>query len=183
MAKKKIAGKERPYTFREFLRLIEDMAKSQDVPYLDQLDYFLADAYMKYPKENEILDYDFQMVSRTHFGGSEGIYTTFLIERYPKDVQFATAKTLGETDEDYIGMCAMAARICLIANTYVKKHTDEFDWTGFNVDFEKDGRPYGGYICGKIEQAEELAARMKKDEPSVKVTIRDNATRKVKEYK
>ena len=194
MAKKKTAGLERAYDYNEFFDLIIRLAKEQghDFELEANLDYFNADREhydMEHHKDvyRTLEDIEWDIVSETHFGGNEGIYTCFYVRRYDtNDHKFlrydlATAKTLGTSDEDYMAMHAMAARFELIARQYVDKHQDEFNWTGYDVTGTKDGKYFGGWFCYRADNAE-LRAQELLQHGADTVTIRNNSTRENKTY-
>ena len=177
MAKKKQAGAERPYTFREFIRMVEGIAKENGVPYLNELDYLLGES--DEPK-NVMNDPYAEITSLTHWGGSEGIYTGFYIRQYcSEDIHIATAKTLGEKDEDYIAMHTLAGHLCAIANRYIREHSDEFNWSGYDVDFTDTEGLKGGYCLMNYERAWQKALELKAK--GYKVTVTNNETRETKE--
>lgn len=174
---KKIAGEERPYTFREFTNLVEAIAKERKVPYLDQLDYICSEW-----DEYKIMDDPYAEITPiTHWGGSEGIYTTLNIRNYlGEDIRICTCKTLGEGDSDYIAMCTMAGHLCVIANRYIKKHPDEFNWKGYDIDYTtKDGLK-GGYCQMTFERAHERARELASE--GCTGTIRNNETRTIEKF-
>ena len=188
---KKIAGKERPYDYREFFYLVLELAKQQghDFEIEANLDYF--NAYYKYDIElhkdiyGVLEDIEWYLLSETHFGYNEGIYTHFYIRRYSYQEQkfvrfdFATAKTLGTRDEDYLAMHTMAARFELLAKDYVDKHQEEFNWKGYDVTGYKDGRTYGGWYCPRKENSEKRAEELLQAGADY-VTIRDNRSREIR---
>lgn len=165
-------GSDRPYTYNEFLSIVKKIAEEKKLDYLDRIDYLLASE-----KEEQMTSDDIDFRSDTHYGSNEGIYTDFHIACGKNRRHVFTAKTLGDSDEDYIKMHILAANICLIASDYIKKHNDEFNWTGFDVSYIKDGKTVPCWWCGKkenaIAKAEELKAK------GHKTIIRDNATRKI----
>lgn len=177
--KKKIAGLERPYTFSEFQRKMENMAKEQNFPCMSELDYFIVGFS---EREQELDDWDIYFYSTTKHGGCEGIYTDFFIRRNGKEIEFATAKTLSEDDNSFINMHVFAAKFVILANNYVENHEDEFNWRGFDVKLRKNERPYGGWWCPTEEKAKQKADEILSEEKDVKIIIRDNRTRKVTEY-
>lgn len=173
----KQAGTERPYTAQEFMRMVERMAQEKHVPYLDQLDYLLGE----YDSRIVMNDPYAEVTSWTHWGGSEGIYTRLNVRNYEgEDIHIGTAKTLDERDEDYVSMCTLAGHLCVIANRYIREHRDEFNWTGYDVNYEdREGRT-GGYCQCTKERAYEIA-REKKRDGMRNITIRNNETRKIEE--
>lgn len=171
--KKKIAGIERPYTFYEFFKIIEKIAKENNVPCINDLEYFSTYDYDgKTMNEDDVL-----FTSETNYGGCEGIYTVFYLNGKEK-VKFATAKNLSSNDDTYVNMHIFAAKVCLIANNYVwSDHSIEFNWTGYDVGYKKDGKIVYAWCCGKLENAKAKANEMR--EENYEVYIRDNATRKI----
>ena len=132
MKKKKRPGIERPFTFEELCSLAEKEAKSQSIPYFDELDYFS-------PLNNdyEITTIDFDTLCRVHRGGNEGIYAYFYFRFSDgKELNFAVAKTLGGQDSDYISMHTLAGHICLIIDKYNDEHLCEFSWCKY-TDIKK----------------------------------------------
>lgn len=166
----KKAGIERPYTFSEFLNIIEAAAKDKKLDYIDNLDYFNCS-----DRQEHIETDDFDVRSDTHFGGSEGIYTSFTINTGTDIKCLAVMKTLGESDEDYIKMHVLAANICLLIKDYVRKHEDEFNWTGYNVSYVKDVRTIPNMWCGSLKNATRYAAELRNK--GYDAVIRENATR------
>lgn len=168
----KQAGIERPYTFSEFLGIVEKLAAEQKVEFLDKLDYFIASE-----KEEKITSDDIQVSSVTDFGGCEGIYSDFTINMSGENHRLFTAKTLYEDDESFIKMHIFAVKICLIAKNYIWHHREEFNWTGFDVGCIKDGKTIPAYFCYSKENAIQRAYELK--EKGLTPVIRDNETRKI----
>jgi len=183
MNDKKQAGIERPYTLKEFARVIEKIANETKVPYFDHLDYFDGHTEWNNPNENVVDNEWCSVISRTIYGGNEGIYTDLYLQ-FPngEERRFATAKTLGEGDGDYINMHIMAAHLCLIANKYINTHADEFCWKGFDVCYEKDGNRFTYCWCHTIENAKKNVAELKERNDITKVLVRNNATKEITEY-
>ena len=173
----KVPGKLRPYTFHEFLSLVENIAKEQNVPCINELDYFYAEGNW-FSEQKFVDDYDLDVLSETHFGGSEGIYTRFYLWMHGKKIDFACAKNLGESEEDFINMHIFAAKVCLIARKYTWEHQEDFNWSGYDVGYEKDGKFVVRVICESIERAK-LNAEEFKRQGYEKVIIRDNAEKKI----
>lgn len=177
MAKKKIPGIQRPYTFSEFFSIIEQYANERGLVNVE-LDYFNV---CSLERDTEITDYDCEFYSETRYGGSEGIYTVFYMRKGEKVMRFATAKNLCTDDENFVNMHVFGAKITLLINETVWKNREMFEWSGYNVGHEKDGKRQTVWICARRENAEMRARELLKD-GAVKVFIRDNATRKITEY-
>ena len=178
MAKKKQAGTERPYTWGEFEVKIEQYCIDNKVEMFDTLDYILVDSKIReVPIKSECFDF----YSVTKFGGSEGIYTDFYIRSNyvdePKNV--ITAKTLSESDDAFIRMNIMGAKICLFVGSYINNHMEEFTWTGYNVGYFDNGKRVPGYWCGNHDSALRHIADYKKQ--GLKPYIRNNETREFEE--
>ena len=192
MAKnKKQAGTERPYNFYEFVGLVIGICKEQghDLEAEARLEYFTADEEHEGDKwyYRDIVDIDWNLISRTVYGGSEGIYTVFYMERYDYDkretvrYRMATAKNCSRSDEDYMAMHVMAARFELAANNYIDKHMEDFNWRGYDVKGYKDGKKWGGWWCPSRPNADKRAVEMIGDGADY-VTIRDNKTRETEKF-
>lgn len=176
MAKEKVAGIDRPYTWYEFASKIEDYCKEQNIVMIHELDYF--NAFPGMGKENVYEDQLYTLESTTVFGGSEGIYSDFYIWAKGKRTEVMIAKTLDEGNSNYIKMHEFAARVCVFVFDYLEQHKDEFQWSGYNVGYVKDGnRCY--WSCGSYESAMEHVVEMQKT--GNKVYIRNNETREYKE--
>lgn len=125
------------------------------------------------------------MISITDFGGSEGIYSGFYLRGgyFDGNVRFAVAKTLGQSKEDYIRMSVLAAKICLLARDYLRNHSEEFNWSGFNL-YEDDSTNAEDWFLwsGSKERAIMNLAERQKMHPDRKYFYRDNATREMYEY-
>lgn len=171
MAKKKVAGTERPYTFQEFAWLIESMAKEEGVPYLDQLDYTCVGLNDKKEIVNPCVD----LVLRVAYGSCEGIYADIFLRTEDKEEDFLTCKTLGESDEDFVSISAMAARLCRIGSRYIDKHRDEFTWLNNNVSFYKGEKSMGGYCMVTDAKVDEYAQWGY--DRGYRVVVRNNETR------
>ena len=68
-----------------------------------------------------------EFVCSTNFGGSEGIYTDISLRTGKGSIDFATAKTLGETVEDFIRMSRIGAECSMLLNGnggYIKRGKD-----------------------------------------------------------
>lgn len=178
----KKAGIERPYTLKEFTWKVEELVKDANIEYFDRLEYFLADILKG---GTELTTESVDVISITDFGGSEGIYTSFYLRGgYFGNVRFAVAKTLDQSKEDYIKMSVMAAKICLLARDYLRNHSEEFNWSGFNL-YEDDSTNAEDWFLwsGSKERALMNLAERQKMHPDRKYFYRDNRTRKMFEYK
>lgn len=178
MATKKQAGTERPYTWDEFFDVIRGIVREQ-VPYWNELDYFNVNHHWT-DKPIDLGVWDWNIISETDFGGSEGVYSDFYVrmEGEPRR-HIATAKTLREGDDAYISMHEFAARVCLTVRRYVQEHEDEFNWTGYDVGYWKGDERTTYMLAHKhhtaLQQATALKAKGKR------AWIRNNETREYQE--
>lgn len=173
MAKKKIAGIDRPFKFCEFQSLVEKIAKEQNIEGFDIQEYFETSGLSR---DEEIRDISFDVTAETFFGSCEGIYTNIVFWKNGERKRFAVAKTLSRRDEDFVKMSVFGAKIVLIIRKYIDEHEDEFTFSGFNVGHEKDGKKLCEWICGGIESAKEKAREVQNFYGNA--WIRDNSTRK-----
>lgn len=180
MATKKQAGTERPYTWYEFLSIIRNIVEEQKIVMHDELDYFNAN-WEQQDKPIDIGVWDWHLTTKTDFGGSEGVYTDFYAHVDYNDVRHVfTAKTLDGSREAYVKMHEFAARVCLVVRDYVQEHEEEFNWTGYDVGYYKDGDCITSYmLCHKRENAMKHALELKQE--GKRAWIRDNAERKYEE--
>jgi hypothetical protein len=172
----KQAGTERPYTVREFVRKIEQMAHEQRVPYLDQLDYISS-----LNGDREITNPYADLTMRVAYGSCEGIYADVMLRTEGKEQELFTAKTLGESQMDFVAISTMAAHLCCIGKKYIADHDDEFRWEGHEVTIYDGDRACGGYALVPEGDIDEVAMRGVKE--GYRVVIRNNITRKEWEYK
>lgn len=177
MANKKKPGVERPYTIREFVHKLEKLAQDQHVVYMDQTDYLTS----ALDHDREITNPYADLTMRVAYGSSEGIYADVMLRTEGIEQELLTAKTLGETQEDFVAISTMAAHLCYIGKKYIREHKDEFCWKGHEVDFYDDERSCGGYSLIPKDDIDEVA--MRGVESGHRVVIRDNVTRREWEYK
>ena len=173
MAKKKIAGIDRPFKFWEFQRLVERIALEQKVEGFEIQEYFGPAGLTR---DEEIRDICFDCVSEVCFGNCEGIYTDIVFWKDGERKRFAVAKTLSRKDEDFVKMSVFGAKIVLIIRKYIDEHEDEFTWNGFNVGHDDGEKKLCSWICGNLESAKEKARETRDFYGNA--WIRDNSTRK-----
>ena len=179
-----MTGIKHPYTFKDFGRLIIDIAKNKKYPELSILDYFLASSTGK-AEYTTIKKSDGYDIFFTVKYGCEGIYADFFFddtyegERY----HFATAKTLLETREAYVKMSRLAANVVCDAMEYIEGHTDEFQWTGFDIGYkDKDGKERYEWHSLTEEGVKKFADKVRKAHLGTPILIKDFEDRKIKIY-
>ncbi|MGN0678336.1 MAG: hypothetical protein ACI4JS_01610, partial [Oscillospiraceae bacterium] len=108
-----------PYTVRITGQLtygeVFDMLKSH-LEHVNMLpdEYFILSSQLD---PNEHIPKDWRSFSfKTSFGGSEGIYIDISLETDKGNQEFATAKTLKSSTEDFLRMCRIAAECDLMLN-------------------------------------------------------------------
>src|SRR5574344_395130 len=155
---KKQAGLERPYTVAEFVSIIEKMAKEQHIKMMDELDYLSP-----MNRENILNDGDTYIISLTTFGGSE-------------DIMIALAKHLGEDDETFVQMHEFSARITLMMNKYIFKHSEEFEWKNYSIGHMAHDRVIWDWYCAESKCENHITEMLESCE---EVIVRNNATREI----
>lgn len=180
----KMTGINHPYTFKDFGMLIIDIAKNKKYPEFSILDYFLASATGQ-AEYTTIKERDGGDIFFTVKYGCEGIYADFFFdegyegERY----HFATAKTLLETREAYVKMSCLAANVVCDAMEYIEGHTDEFQWTGFEIGYkDEDGKERYEWHSSTEEGVKKFADKVRKAHPGKPILIKDFEDRKIKIY-
>lgn len=148
---------------------------------MDELDYFSA-AYTESDKPIDVSVWDWTVHSKTDFGGNEGVYTDFYLRLDYDNVRgIATAKNLSSDDETFVRMHEFAARVCLIIRHYVKDRLDEFNWTGYDVGYWKNGKRVTYMLAHKEQNAQKYARELA--DKGERAWIRDNAKRTYQEIK
>lgn len=128
----------KPYTAAElFEKVIEQVGTPEWV------EYALACNHSYDEASKILLKYDeFDVLTSTQYGGSEGVYTDVLIKGnyegpdsdYDENlIRIGTIKTLGEGPEAVRNMYAFAAEVYIAATDYVNKHHDDFIWKGYKM--------------------------------------------------
>lgn len=135
----------------------------------------------------EIKTCDYRIKNSLQYGGSEGIYLDLWIEYYEGGQKrcrsLGSFKTLEDDRKAMHVMANLLADFILEEHDYVKSHYDDFVWTGADVYAvnEKGEKSKWSYTCMDMD-----SALRKKDELLEEyrhIAVRDNATRKITEYK
>lgn len=172
--------KEMPMTTAELFNRICNVLKDKGLM-PDILDYGL-ETHQPAP----VMTYEFDLKNSLQYGGNEGIYLTFWIECSEKGEKkhygLGTFKTLREDKEAMHIMAGLLADFIVEEYEYVNSHLDDFTWTGVDVyAFDEKGvKANCGYTCGSMETAVKRKNELLRKYPHV--VIRDNATRKVRDY-
>lgn len=129
----------KPYTTHELFNEIDNLLHQKGKIPAD-LEYALFSG----GENQEIRTYFWDVIFHVRFGGSEGIYLDLLLDG---DVagngstvcRFGTYKTLNSDDESFRNMAILGANFALETNHWMKDKLDDFTWTGYNIDYYKDG--------------------------------------------
>lgn len=179
MSKKKVAGIDRPYTVNEIGKILCEYVKDGDFENKACLDYYIAD----YDDETEITKEFFDIISVTRMGGSEGIYTSFYLDYRDERIKVMTAKTLGETEDDFVNMHEMGARVCYRFDKFVGDNITRFVWYGQGVSFVgEDGKENTYVYTNGMDRVARFANEILENHPGAKVYYTDMYTRKKYEY-
>lgn len=162
-----------------FQKICDRLAEKNQMPKI--LDYVLLN-----DSDRLITSPEFILKENPDYGGSEGIYLDLEIEPVQKgeraNVSLGTFKTLWEDPEAMEIMGTLLADFLVEAYASVRKHPDDFSWEGYQVcAFDEAGKKQKwSYCCENPEEA-----KMRKEELLLeypKVTIRENATRKKRNF-
>lgn len=178
--KKKVAGVDRPYTAKEIGEMLCDWIKEGDFERKACLEYFDT----KFSDDAEIKREDFRFYSITDFGSCEGIYTTFYIEHTGEErIWVMCAKTLDDSEQGYVNITDMAARLCYRFHKFASNHIDRFIWYGYDLSSVSDGKEKTFLWCPSMDRVNINAKVFHDREPNSKLFYTDMATREKKEYK
>ena len=170
----------RPMTAKELFEKIEGILREKGL-LPDILDYSLPER-----DEQPISTYEFCIRNNLDYGGSEGIYLDIGIE-FLKDGErvylgLGTIKTLCTDQTAMWAMAKLLADFIMELHKYVNGHLDDFTWEGFDVyAYDETGnRLEWGYTCSDRKGMEKIKKELLEKYP--RVTVRDNATRKITAY-
>lgn len=180
--KKKVAGVDRPYTAKEIGEMLCDWIKEGDFERKAGLDYFSTSLV----PETEIKREDFKFYALTDFGNCEGIYTDFYIDYVESGerINVMTAKTLYTSEQDFVNMSEMGARLCCRFHKFVNSDIERFMWYGYNISYtDEEGKEREYCWSFSMERVAKNALYLHKKHGNIKVFYTDMATRVKKEYK
>lgn len=127
-----------------------------DVPYFDSLDYFSANG------DIDILCDDFEIFSKTSYGGSEGIYADIYIHgdfghSGINDFCICTFKTLGESENDFRQMNSLAAEFVIQTRKYVRENSELLYRRGYKVNaYTEEGKKCLTLYAHSLTQAHKV---------------------------
>lgn len=177
--KKKIAGVDRPYTSKEIGEMLCEWIREGGFETKACLDYFST--YLV--PDVEITREDFKFYAITDFGHCEGIYTDFYLEYQDgKRIDVLCTKTLGTSEQDFVNMSEMGARLCYRFYKFVNSDINRFTWYGYCISYTDGGSECAYCWSPNMERVAYNASEIRKKYPGAKVYYTDMATRKKKEY-
>ena len=121
-------------TFDGFYKEVIELTRKDPIweKYSHILDYYSEDALNDW-KNLPIKSYQFDVVAHTVWGTSEGIYCDVYIqgdcgiEHRKSPISFATLKTLGTTQEDFLKISCLGNLFCFWANHFVSRNLQLFE--------------------------------------------------------
>ena len=104
----------------------------------DILDYDLSDRHI-----TDIKTCEWDCTADLRFGGNEGIYLDVYAEGNIGDghekVRLGVFKTLGESKDYFYQMAKLQADFIWETREFVNDNLHDFDWTGYDIEFYKEG--------------------------------------------
>lgn len=172
--------RKRPYTNKELFNIIVNKIKEEgSLP--DILDYYKPDS-----REQLIKTYEWEVSADLHFGGNEGIYLDLYIEGNLGDdlneIWLGTFKTLRDDLAALKEMAILQAHFIWYCRKFVNDNIDDFEWTGYRVQFFKGEKKTMDYSTQHINSANNLIKRNYKYDWDYVILI-NNATQKEKKIK
>lgn len=134
------------YTNKSFYKTIVELLKEKNL--LPDILWYWDEAI---GSEVEILDYEWDITGDIRFGNCEGIYLDVYATGnigYGRDmskVLLGTFKTLGETKEYLYAMAKLEADFIWETNQFVNEHIDDFEWTGYSIEFYSEEKRLCAY--------------------------------------
>lgn len=171
--------RKKPYINKELFNIIVNEIKEQGL-LPDILDYYKPDARVV-----EIKTYEWEVSADLHFGGNEGIYLDLYIEgNLGEDLDkiwLGTFKTLREDIAALKEMAILQAYFIWYCRKFVDDNIDDFEWTGYRVQFFKGEKKTMDYSTPHRSGVNNLIKRHYKNEWDY-VVITTNSTQKEKKY-
>ena len=135
-------------------------------------------------------NYEFDVLGYVHYGACEGIYISLFFKGdigngvSDRTGTIGTIKTLDTSEEAFHKMAQLMADFQLVAMRHVESHIDDFNWTGFDIRYYKEGQTESsyGYTLHGVKTIKEAITHAKKRIPTVGeyvfADVTDNATGK-----
>lgn len=179
------------HTGELFTRILEQLQEQHKVPAI--LDYYLPQNVWEYVP---VRSSNFDILFHLNYGGSEGIYLDVYAQGAvteddeDKKYHLGTCKTLHEDDSAMHTMAVLGADFICEGRRYIRDHSDDFCFTGFQVTFfkrdEENGelkQMSGVATCYSQEAVSKHLKRFFANERYgiVKAVVRNNADRTEKD--
>lgn len=165
------------YTNEKLFNNITGMIKEQGL-LPDILDYYRPDRRLQ-----EIRTYEWEVLGDLTFGGNEGIYLDIYIEgNLGTDINkiwLGTFKTLREDIAALKEMAILQAYFIWYCRKFVNDNIDDFEWTGYRLQFFKGEKKTMDYSTPHRSSANNLIKRNYKYDWDHIILI-NNSTRKEK---
>lgn len=120
-----------------FNTIVSNLKEKGLVP--DILDYDLSDRNI-----TDIRTCEWDCTADLRFGGNEGIYLDVYAEGNLGNGQNKTRlgvfKTLGESKDYFYAMAKLQADFIWETREFVDSHMEDFNWTGYDIEFYKEER-------------------------------------------
>lgn len=172
--------RKRPYTNKELFNIIVNKIKEEGL-LPDILDYYKPDS-----REQLIKTYEWEVSADLNFGGNEGIYLDLYIEgnlgEDLNEIWLGTFKTLRDDLAALKEMAILQAHFIWYCRKFVDDNIDDFEWTGYRVQFFKGEKKTMDYSTQHINSANNLIKRNCKYDWDYVILI-NNATQKEKKIK
>lgn len=174
----------KPYTAYE---LFEEIINKIETP--DWIEYALASNHSYNEASHiQLKYYEFEIITTTKYGGSEGVYTdVYITGNYmgpdddfldKKPVHIGTVKTLEKGPEAVRKMYGFAADIYIAGTDFVNRNLDDFTWAGYKLKLKPEDR--FSFEFGSEESMRRRIDKMLEDgEDLSQAIITDLSTRKV----
>ena len=172
------------YTAESFFNVIMNELKSTGkVP--DILEYAIPTR-----EEIEFRNYEFDVLGYVHYGACEGIYINLFFKGdigsciSDRTGTIGTIKTLDTSEEAFHKMARFMADFQLLAMHFIEAHIDDFNWTGYDINYYKEGQTKSryGYTLHGIKTMKEAITQAKKRFPTggeyIYADVTDNTTGK-----
>lgn len=186
------------YTTAELFRITMRQLKEEGKVPEELLEYAIPAS-----DEKPMKNYEFDVLGTVSYGANEGIYLSLF---YSGDIgeksikignpdrstgKIGTIKTLSRSDDAFLKMATLMANFQIAASRFVENHLDDFNRTGFDVDYYKEGETeshYGFTYKGLSSMAEASKKALQtlcqtSGHPYVRAIVTDNESRKATEVK
>ena len=173
--------RKKPYLNKDLFNVIVDVIKEEGL-LTDILEYYRPD-----PREFEIRTYEWDVYADLFFGTCEGIFLDLYIQGNlgykdaPEKIWLGSFKTLRTDLAALKELATLQAYFIWYCKKFVDENIDDFEWTGYKVEFYKGDQKTVGYSTAHRSGVNNLIKRNFKYEWDY-VIITTNTTQKEKKY-